>query len=110
MDKPRIQLTDESLLKFGRQQTRHLRNIVLGRCAITTSGLVEFALNWLEKTDYPGATSVEILGSDAEARHTDLGAALTSADIEFDHDYDGFTIKRSEEDDSPTLFFDVDRT
>ncbi len=101
---PLIHLTDESLLKFGRQETRHLQCITVGTCAITASGLVDFALNWLEKTD-PQATWVQVWISDDEK--ADLRVALSFADIQFDRDDVLFTIKRGEEDDSPKLVITV---
>ncbi len=48
---PVILLTDESLQKFGSQKTRHLARLSVGKCSVTNSGLIDFARNWLEKTE-----------------------------------------------------------
>ncbi len=76
---------------------------------LTASGLVDFALDWLEKTDQQTTANVRLFGSDEVC--SNLGAALSSARLEFDVNNYGrsthFTIKRSEEDDSPTLSISV---
>ncbi|MCP4458658.1 MAG: hypothetical protein GY816_11635 [Cytophagales bacterium] len=79
-----------------------MRIIHLGRCVVTNSGLVNFTLNWLKKTDQQ-TTTIEIpWKSENEVRAFEV--ALNFAGIEYYDDDDlSFHLKRNKEDNSPKL-------